>query len=165
MSKTLHKLTFLTTLILLSTIIFSRPAFAQQANAETAIASAKQQIVACYQAAKEAEDAGANITSLTTILSDAGSLLSQSELAYSKSEFDIARDLAVQTQQRLTNVISEANDLKESAVQQGNVDFLVNVVGSIVGFFVVIGAGLAIWFLLKKRSKESGAQADEPSGL
>ena len=144
MSKTLHKLTFLTTLILLSTIIFSSPAFAQQANAETAIASAKQQIVACYQAAKEAEDAGANITSLTTILSDAGSLLSQSELAYSKSEFDIARDLAVQTQQRLTNVISEANDLKESAVQQGNVDFLVNVVGSIVGFFVVIGAGIAI---------------------
>ena len=144
-------------MILLSSTVFSRPAFAEQADAGTAIASAKQQIIVCYETAKEAEGAGANITSLTAVLNDAGSLLSQSELAYSKNEFDVARDLAVQTQQRLTNVISEANALKESAIQQGTVDFLVNIVGSIVGFFVVIGAGLAVWLMLKKRSKESGS--------
>ena len=165
MSTTLHKLTFLTTLILLSIVLFPRPAFAEQADAETAIASAKQQIVACYQAAKEAEGAGANITVLTIVLNDAGSLLSQSELAYSKSEFDVARDFAVQSQQRLGNVISEANAVKDNAVQQSNVDFLVNIVGSVIGVFVVIGAGLGVWFLLKKRSRQSGAQADDPSGL
>ena len=165
MSTTLHKPIFLTTLILLSIVLAPKPVFAEQADAETAIASAKQQIVACYQAAREAEGAGANITSLTAVLNDAGSLLSQSELAYSKSDFDVAREFAVQSQQRLGNVISEANVLKESAVQQSNLDFLVNIVGSVVGFFVVIGAGLAVWFLLKKRSKQSGAQSDEPSGL
>ena len=165
MSTTLHKLTIITILALLSTTVFPRPAFAEQSEAETAIASAKQQIVACYQAAKEAEAAGANISSLTAVLNDAGNLLSKSELAYSKNEFDEARDLAVQTQQRLTNIIPEANALKESAIQQGNMDFLINIVGSIVGFFVVIGAGLAVWFLLKRRSKESGAQMNEPSGL
>jgi hypothetical protein len=165
LSTTRRKLTFLMTLILLSIALFPKSAFAEQADAETAIASAKQEIVACYQAAMEAEGAGANITSLTAVLNDAGMLLSQSELAYSKNDFDVAREFAAQIQQKLGDVISNANVLKDSAVQRSKDDFLVNIVGSVVGVFVVIGAGLATWFLLNKRNKTSGVQANDSSRL
>jgi hypothetical protein len=148
---------FLTTTLLFSVIFVPPVVVAAQTDAAAAITSAKEQIVTCYQAARDAEGAGANITSLTAILNDAGSLLSRAELAYSMNDFDTARDFAVQSQGRLDGFVSEATALKESAMQQRSQDFMINVVGSIVGAFAVLGAGAATWFLLKKRFKQPGA--------
>jgi hypothetical protein len=61
--------------------VFPVVVLAEQDTAASAIASAKQQVVTCYVAVKEAEAAGANVSSLTFALTDAGALLSQSELA------------------------------------------------------------------------------------
>lgn len=72
---------FLTTVLLFSVIVHSSLVLADQTDAAVAITSAKEQVVTCYQAAKDAEGAGANITSLTATLNDAGALLSQAELA------------------------------------------------------------------------------------
>ena len=138
---------------------------AEQTDASAAITSAKGQIVTCYQAARDAEGAGANITSLTATLNDAGALLSQAESAYSTSNFDAARNLAVQSQGILGNLVSEANALKQTATQRRTQDFLINVVGSLIGAFAVMGAGVAIWLFLKKRSAQSGAGANESSRL
>jgi hypothetical protein len=147
--------------ILLSTVVVTPLVFADQTEASSAIASAKQEIVSCFEAAKEAEAVGANITSLTGVLNDAGLLLSNADLAFSKGDFDAARDLAVQSQGKLANFVPEANALKVATVQQGTTDFLINVVGSVAGTFVVLAAGAAVWFFLKKRYTERGERIDE----
>jgi hypothetical protein len=136
---------------------------ADQTDAAAAIASAKEQILTCYQAAKDAEGAGANITALVAVLNDAGTLLSRAELAYSLSDFDTARDLAVQSQSTLGDFVSEANNLKENATQQRNQDFLINIVDPLVGAFAVVAAGVAAWIFLKRKYETTGAHKNESS--
>lgn len=165
MTKTHHKRAFLAIIMLLTAMFLPSVAFAEQSSADSAIASAKQQIVTCYDAAKAAEAAGANITSLTSVLNDAGTLLSQSELAYSKGDFSTAQSLAVQSSQSLANFSSEANGLRDAAAQQRTFEFLVNVVGSITGTIAVIVAGFVVWRFLRKRQPQTGEQTDEPAGL
>jgi len=158
-----RKILLLTALLLFAISAFLPLAQADQTDANAAIASAKEQILTCYQAAKEAEKAGANITVLVTVLNDAGTLFSRAELAYSVSDFDTARDLATQSQNALGNFISEANTLKEIATQQQNQDFLINVVGSTIGTFAVLGAGIAAWIVLKRKYETVGAHENESS--
>ena len=150
-------------MLLFSVMAVPSLVLAEQTDATATITSAKGQIVTCYQAARYAEGAGANITSLTATLNDAGALLSQAELAYSTNDFDTARNLAVQSQGMLGNFVSEASALKQAATQQRDQDFLINVVGSLIGVFAVIGAGAAAWLFLKKRYAQPGAGANESS--
>ena len=156
---------FLIALLLFIISTFLPLAQADQTDAAAAIASAKEQILICYQAAKEAEGAGANITALVAVLNDAGTLLSRAEFTYSTSDFHTARDLAVQSQNTLDNFFSEANTLKETAAQQRNQDFLINVIGSIIGAFAVLGAGIAAWIFLKRKYETVGAHENESSRL
>lgn len=156
---------FLIALLLFIVSAFLPLAQADQTNAATAIASAKDQILICYQAAKEAEGAGANITALVAVLNDAGTLLARAEFAYSISDFGTARDLAIQSQSILGDFISEANTSKETATQHRNQDFLINVVGSIAGTFAVIVAGFVAWRFLKKKYETAGAHTSEPSNV
>ena len=143
-------------------------AFAQ-GDAAGAIASAKQLLVTCYDSARQAENAGANISSLTSVLNDAGDLLSRSELAYSQRDFDAAQSLASECSQRLGNFASEADALRSTAVQQRSFDFWVNIVGSAAGTVAVIVAGFLVWRVIKKRyvpvEAETEVQTDEPSGI
>ena len=139
--------------------------FAEQSSADSPIVLAKQQIVTCYNAAKAAEAAGANISSLTSILNGAGLLLSQSELAYSKSDFATAQNLAVQTIQSLSNFVSEANVMRDTAAQLRTLDFYYNIVGSVVGTMVVIVAGFVVWRFVKKRFVPIEVKNNGRSGL
>ena len=137
-------------ILLIFLTIFATPVWAGEKDAATAISSAKNEILNCYTAAKEAEVAGANIKVLVSNLNEAGSLLSQAELAYATNDFDAAVKFAVRTQDYLNGFIAEANTLQETAIQHRNQDFLINFVGSIVGTFAVILVGFAVWFFLKK---------------
>lgn len=150
-------------ILLLFVTVVASPVWAEQADAATAISSAKSTILNCYSAAKEAEAAGANITVIVGTLNEAGSLLSQAELAYATSDFDAAFNLAIQSQNTLNNFIGEANTLKETATQQRNQDFLINVVGSVIGTFAVIVAGSAAWRFLKKKYETTEAHTSESS--
>ena len=150
-------------ILLLFVTVVALPVWAQEGNAAAAISSAKSTILNCYNAAKEAEAAGANITGLTTTLNEAGSLLSQAEAAHSTNDFDAALSLATQSQGTLSNFISQATTLKETAAQQQNQDFLVNVVGSVAGTFAVVAAGIAAWLYLKRKYATAGAKSSESS--
>ena len=156
-----RKWIFLVTMLLFSVIVVPSLVLASQTDADAAINSAREQIVTCYQAARDAEGAGANITSLTAILNDGGALLSRAELAYSMNDFDGALNFAVQSRASLGNFVSEANALKESAMLQRSQDFMINVVGSVVGTCGVLGAGAATWFFLKRRYEQYGAHAND----
>ena len=151
--------------LLLALAVAASPVWAQQAGASTAISSAQITILDCYNAAKDAEAAGANITVLVGTLNEAGSIISQAELAYTTNDLDAAYDLAVQSQNTLSGFVAEANALRDAAVQQQNQGFLVNVVGSIIGTFLVIAAGFTTWFFLKKKYKTTKAHVRESSGV
>ena len=128
-----------------------------QGDAAAAISSAKSTVLSCYKAAKDAETAGANITTLTGTLNEAGALLSRAELAYSKSDYGEAASLAVQSQNKLNNFAAKANSIRDAAARRESRDFLVNVVGSVAGAFAVVGVGVGTWVFLKKRSGLAGA--------
>lgn len=122
-----------------------------QGDAAGAIASAKQEIVVCFEAARGAEAAGANITGLTAILNDAGGLLSSAESAYAAGDSGAASAFAVQSVGRLDGFVSAANALKAAAEQEGSFDFWVHFVVSIAGTFLVLGCSYAVWVLLRRR--------------
>lgn len=128
-----------------------------ESDASSAIVQAEQRIEGCYSAAADAEKAGANVTGLLSVLDDAGMLLSKAKLAFQNGDFDSAYGLAVQSNSTLTGFEAQAGSLRNTAAQQGRVDFLVNVVGSTAGTFAVIVIGLLLWFSLKKRYEKSGS--------
>jgi hypothetical protein len=127
--------------------------WADQGGAANAISNARSQLVSCYDAVRGAEAAGANVTSLTETLNEAGLLLSQAEFAFSNGDFGPAQDYAVQSQGKVANVVLEANALLIAAGAQQNQDFLVNVVGSTGGTAAVLVGSWGLWSFLKKRSK------------
>ena len=131
---------------------------ADQNGAANAISDAKQQILICFDAVRETEAAGANITELTGVLNEAGLLLSQAEFAFSKGDYTTAQDYAVQSQSELVNIVEDANALLLPAVAEQSQDFLINVVGSTFGTIGVLLGSWSLWIFLKKRSGDHGGK-------
>jgi len=121
-----------------------------EADARSAIAAAEEKIVVCYRAVAGADEAGADTSALLAVLNEAGGLLSNASL-YRMKNCSLAFDFAVQSQEKLNGLEAEAGVLRENAMQQGHWDFMVNVVGSIVGAVVVVCGGFVVWFLLKRK--------------
>jgi len=124
-------------------------------DASSAIAEAELRIQVCYSAAADAEKAGANVTGLLSVLDGAGLLLSKASLAFQGGDYDSAYSLAVQSNSTLARFEAQAGSLKNTAVQDGRMDFWVNIVGSTVGTFAVIIIGVLLWFYLKRRPEKS----------
>lgn len=139
-------------LVVIFVVALSLPSvvWAQQNDAASAISVAQVKLAQSYDAARIAESAGANISSLTHVLNDAGTLLSNAELAYSSGDSSLASSLASQSQSGLANFLSDADKLKSEAVAGSNQQTLV-LVASIVGSFAVVGAGAMAWVMLKRR--------------
>lgn len=124
--------------------------------AASALANAEGSVVSGYQAVSKAEESGANVSSLLVRLNEAGELLARAQLAYKSGDFDSAISFAGQSQVKLNGFVVEANALKESAIQVHYWDFMVNVVGSIVGSVAVVCGSVVVWFLLKRRYEKAG---------
>ena len=137
-------------------IILSFPSIAL-AQQNDAISVAQSNLVQCYNAAKAAESAGANISQLMIQLNNAGLLLSRSQLAYSKGDFGSASNLAVQSQNELASFVSDANALQNSAAQSRTFDFLLNVVGSVLGTVAVLVGSFVVWRFFKRKYGLTGA--------
>jgi hypothetical protein len=140
------------------TAVLPSSVLADQSGAANAISSARNQLVDCYAAAEKAEAAGANITTLTGTLNEAGLLLSQAELAFSNGDFTSAQNYAVQSQSRLTDLVSEASTQLSVAESRRNRDFTINVVGSTGGTIAVLAGSFGLWFFLKKKYKSDGGR-------
>jgi len=126
-------------------------------EAGAAIAEAEGKIVICYRAVADADRVGANITGLLVVLNDAGDVLSRAELAYKFGDFDYAVSLALQSQERLSSFVEEADVLRGAAMQARYWDFLVNVVGSIMGAVAVVCGGFVVWVVLRRRYSQAGS--------
>ncbi len=134
-------------------LMFSLPlcSASTEDDARSAISFAKERIVVCYVAVAEADEAGANVSNLLSVLDEAGMDVSGADLAFQNGNFTSAYDLAVQSQVALEGFETQANSIKEAAERSSSVDFWVNVVGSSAGTVGVVVGGFAVWFWLKKR--------------
>jgi len=126
-------------------------------DARSAIAVAEERIAVCYQAVADADEAGANTTDLLANITEAGWLLSRARLAYERRDFNSTVYFADQSLESLKVFVAEADVLREAAIQQRYLDFIVNVVGSTVGTAVVICGGFVVWFFLKRMYEKTGS--------
>jgi hypothetical protein len=138
--------------------LFTTITFAQvsQDQAASALANADSAVTLSYQAALKAEDFGANVSSLLVRLNDAGGLLSRAHLAYNSGDFDSAQRLAAQSQEKLNGFVAEANALRETAIHEYYMDFIVNIIGSVLGAISIVCIGFFVWFLLKRKYEKAG---------
>lgn len=129
-----------------------------QTEASSAIDEAEKRILVCYEAVVEADRVGANTTELSAALDEAGMLSSKARLAYEKGDFESAQEFARLSQERLEGLDVEADALAKSGGQQRSLDFIINVVGSLVGAVVVIIGSVGVWvFLNRKYGGEEGS--------
>jgi hypothetical protein len=128
-----------------------------EAEADYSIAEAEERVVVCYRAVADADGAGANVTGLLGVLDEAGLLLSRADLAYMAGDFDSAFDFAVESREVLDGFVVEADALRDDSIQQRSWDFVVNVVGFVVGAAAVVCSGFIIWSSSKTRLERSGS--------
>jgi hypothetical protein len=135
---------------------------ATEGEARSAINSAQQQLITCYQAFADADKAGASnanateLMRLQNVLNNASVFLSKADLAFQNGNYTGAGNYASLCQQGLTGFVDAANSLKQSAENHAYWDFMVNVVGSSVGAVAVIVAGFLVWVFLKRKYPSVG---------
>jgi hypothetical protein len=139
--------------------LFSAPfVLAQTGEAEAALALAASEnaLVSAYQAVSKADESGAEITALLMRLNAAGELLARAQAAYKSGDYDSVQTYARQSQESLTGVVADADALRQTAAQEHYLDFVINVVGPIIGAMVVVCSGFLAWFLLNRRYEKAG---------
>jgi hypothetical protein len=137
--------------LLVAVVLFACPVLAQDSS-QVSINQAKTTLKNSYEAALQAEDAGANITSLISALNNAAGLLSQAELAYASHDYVAANNYAAQSKNSLNGFDSQAASLKANAANvqtQHSETVLFSAVVAVA--FLVVGFGL--WFVLGRREK------------
>lgn len=129
---------------------------ASEAEAASALAASENAVVSAYQAVSRAGEAGANVSSLLVRLNEAGWFLSRARTEYTSGDFDSVLESATLCQEKLNGFISDADALKENAVYEHYMDFLVNVAGSVVGAVSVVCVSFLVWFFLKRKYGKVG---------
>jgi len=153
------KFSFVLIIILISAsqlLISMALAETSEDQAASALANAEKAVTSSYQAVFKAEESGANVSSLLVRLNEAGELLARAHMAYNSRDFDSALKFATQCQEKLNGFVADADAARETAIQERYVDFMVNVVGSVVGAIGVVCGGLFVWFFLKRRYEKAG---------
>ena len=155
-----QKSLFFAAILLVSVVcVLPLPVHADQSSAQAELNSARLRLADCFSAIRAAEAASANISELTRTLNSAGILFSQAELVYSAGDFGAAQVFAVQSQNLLSNFISNANSLETEATLRHDQDFLFNFVGSILGLVAVLVGSFVVWVLLKRKyGKDEGVE-------
>jgi hypothetical protein len=138
-------------------VVFAPCVYADLNTAQSDISSAKQRMVVCTEALKQAEASGANVTVFAAVLDDAGSLLSKAELAFSVGDYGSASSLIAQSQGVLVNFVGDAHSLRDTVSAQRTYDFFVFQAGSFVGALVVLLVGAVLWVLAKRKAKSGGS--------
>ncbi len=141
-------------LVAFAIIVPSQLAVAQS----SAFSSEQNTLNTCFEAAKQAEAAGANITSLQDTLNTAGALLTKAQYAQSQGDSASANNYAQQAQSQLDGFVEQANALRDTASQQTQASFLINVVASIAGTVAVIVGSIAVWVIQKRKNSVKGEQ-------
>ncbi len=140
-------------ILFITTALFASPVFAQN-SAQAAIVSAQNNFKSCYDAAEQAQAAGANVDSLMVTLNDAAGLLSKAQLAYASNDYNSAYTYATQSQTTLNGFISQATALQQNADNNDNLNFIITIL-SIMGSVAILCAGIFAWVTLNRKGRKT----------
>ena len=139
--------------VLLISSVFVSEAFAVDGEdvAVSAIDRAEVAVVSAYEAVSEAEQAGADVSSLLARLNDAGENLAEAHMLYGLGDFDGAVDSADLSSEIGEEVRGSAEELKIKAYGSWVRSLWIRITGSIVGVIVVIFGTFIAWRVFKRR--------------
>jgi len=120
-------------------------------QASSIIGEADNSVRATFAAVAEAEAAGANVSSLSARLDEAGKALSAANVAFRLGDYENASLFAEQCLSIMEGVGSEAKGLKASAEVARQNQLILSAAFSSVGLSVLFVAGLFGWRSLKAR--------------
>jgi len=137
--------------------VFMTIAQVSESEASSALTSAEGAVDSAYQAVSKAEESGANVSGLLVRLNEAGWFLIRAHMAYKSGDFDSVLKFATQSQEKLNGFVADVDALKETAIQEHYLDFMVNVAGSIIGAIGVVCCSFIVWFFLKRKYEKVGS--------
>ena len=129
-------------------------AHADQNSAQSAIASAQTAMGNCYQAIKQAENSGANVTSLVVSLNGAADLLSEAQLAYASGDYDSAYTYATQSQSAMNSIPTQASTLQETAKNDASQNFMIATLSAVTAVSILC-IGVGAWVALNRKGRKS----------
>jgi len=115
------------------------------------IAEAEEVLGSAYGAVLDAEEAGANVSGLLVRLNLGGEYLAEAYVWYRLGVSENASRFAGLCSEVVGDVGSEAVGLRDEAERLGEADFVVKMVGSVVGVVVVVFLGFVVWRVFRRR--------------
>ena len=132
-------------LFLLLSISFSRVGAVDEDVVALDLAEAEEALDSAYVAVLDAEEAGANTTGLLVRLSVGGEYLAEAHVWYRLGDLDSASRLTGLCIEAVSGIAGEAVLLRDEALRLGFEDFIVRLVGAVVGVVVVVVGGFVVW--------------------
>jgi hypothetical protein len=123
-------------------------------NVPLEVADAEEALVLAYDSVLEAEEAGANVSTLLDMLNAGEEYLAEAYVHLRLGDSEGAVHLAGFCVQVVDDVGVEAILLREEAVRSERADVLVRVFGSAVGVVVVVVSAFLLWGFFKRRYYE-----------
>jgi hypothetical protein len=123
--------------------------FSGSDEASSAINSADNALKQAFIAVLDAEEAGANVSSLIVKLNEAGKLLDEAEMAYRNGDWDGAISKADACIVIANEVYIDALDLKDLALIDARASFSDTVISSLTGEVVCVVGLILAWVLFK----------------
>jgi len=153
MAKSASKLLVLLIILALSASIFMSKTFASNLKdtATTSIERAENALVSAYQAVLEAEQVGANVSSLLALLNDAGEFLVEAKIAFRLGDFDEAVLSANNCYEIGESVKNEADEMRVEAYGSRVIYSWLTMTGSVVGVVAVGFGSFWGWRVFKRR--------------
>jgi hypothetical protein len=138
-------------LFLLLSVSFSQVCAVDEDEAAQGLADAEAALVSTYGTVLEAEETGANVSSLLDKLNVGGEYLAAAYNWYRLGVFENASAYANLCRGVVSGVSSEAVELKDKAEVLMREGFLVTVFGSAVGAGIILVVGFVVWRVFRRR--------------
>ena len=131
-----------------------------------ALTEAEETVASAHEAVLEAEQAGANVSGLLDKLNLGAEYLAEAYVWYRLGVFENASRFAGLCYEVVGGVSSEAVELRDEAKRLGDVDFVVNMIGSVVGVISVFVFCSVAWFVFRRRYRRRvlGLRSEVVSG-
>lgn len=138
-------------IFLFSFFVFDGIASSGEDIAASAISQAEYFLVSAYAAVLDAEQAGADVSSLLSQLNEADERLAKAKVAFGLGDFDEAALSADYCSVIGESVKNEADELRVDAYGSTVMDSWLTVIGSLVGVVVVVLGSFWGWRAFKRR--------------
>jgi ribosomal protein L19 len=115
------------------------------------VAEAEEALVSAYGVVLEAEEAGADVSGLLDKLNVGDEYLAEANAYVRLGNSESAGHFAGLCVEAVGDVGDEAVLLRDEAMKLGEADFIVTMIGSVVGVVVVVVAGFVVWRVFKRR--------------